>query len=399
MSAETSSAGTVVVCGATHGGLSIVRSLARRGIHIAVLTYNTDEPGLASKYIDEWERCPHPNEDEDAFVEFLLARVDRWEGALIAPTNDHYATALSRQADRLEPHYRLAVPPWETARIFIEKDRTYALAEECGVDYPRLVRAREADDLDEALATLRFPMMVKPVRSHEFAAHFNTKLFVADDEPTLRREFQRCVDAGLEVVVCEVIPGTDYRTLERVTMYIDATGEIRAEFYNTKLRQTPPMFGICKAAVSTGVYDEVREQTLRLLRACDYRGQAGVEFKRDPRDGRLKLIEINVRFLADTQFAMSAGVDLPWIVYQDLVLERRDPPVSGRPGVYYVHLLTDVYEFITLERHRFRELRRYVEPYLSRGRAHAFFSLDDPRPFAREVRQRFGRGFRKLRRR
>jgi D-aspartate ligase len=372
-----------------------MRSLGRRGLDVVALTYNASEPGLASKYVTERSICPH-TADRAAFVGHLLDNADRWGGALILDTNDHYATVLSQHHAVLSEHYRLVVPEWEVARHFIEKDLTYALADRCGVGHPRIFSPADLDELDAVLADVALPAMVKPVRSHEFYAHFKTKLFTAESAAELRRHFVAAHEAGMPVVVAEIVPGSDYKTLERVSMYVDSTGDVRTELYNTKLRQTPPMFGMNKVSVTTPVYDEVRAASIELLQAVGFRGPAGIEFKRDLRDGSLKLIEVNVRLLADTQLSIAAGIDLPWIIYQDLVLDHRDPPPTAEPGVYYVHLLTDVFEFFTRERGRIRHLGRFLEPYRARRRTYAYLSRDDPRPFIGEATMRLRRLGRKV---
>ena len=385
---------TVIVAGCTHGGLSAIRSYGRAGRRVVAMTYNPDEPALRSRHVDEIAICPHP-QDEDEFIRYLLDRAAEWSGAFLLDTNDYYATAMSRHKEALAAHYHLVVPDWVVARIFIEKDRTYELAGRVGVEHPKFLQPRTRAELEDVIDQLTFPVMVKPVRSHEFVRVFRTKLFTVDDAEGLRDRFEATLEAGTPVVICEIIPGTDYRTLERVSLYIDTTGEIAAEIHNTKLRQTPPMFGMCKAGVTTPPVPEVLTESKKLLDACDFRGLAAVEFKRDPRDGRLKLIEVNVRVLADMQHAISAGVDLPAIVYDDIVEGRQHPRQVAEADVFYVHMQTDLFELFSKEKDRLRNARRLLEPYLARRRSYAFFSLRDPMPFLEELRVRVRRFARK----
>ena len=130
--------GKVIVAGCTHGGLSVIRSLGKRGLHVIAITYNATEHALASRYVSEKAICPHPR-DERAFVDFLLHKAPEWDGALILETNDFYATALSKYKPELAAHYRMLVPDWNVAQVFIEKDRTYALADAFGVLHPKAV--------------------------------------------------------------------------------------------------------------------------------------------------------------------------------------------------------------------------------------------------------------------
>ena len=60
----------------------------------------------------------------------------------------------------------------------------------------------------------------------------------------------------------------------------------------------------------------MRELGLAFLRGAGVRGLANVEFKRDERDGRLKLIECNYRFTAPNEQFRRAGMDLALFVVQ-----------------------------------------------------------------------------------
>ena len=70
--------------------------------------------------------------------------------------------------------------------------------------------------------------------------------------------------------------------------------------------------------------DEVVEQGLALLRQLGFHGLSQVEFKRDPRDGAYKLMEVNPRLWQWHGLAAACGVDLPLIAYRDLLGERAE---------------------------------------------------------------------------
>ena len=80
------------------------------------------------------------------------------------------------------------------------------------------------------------------------------------------------------------------------------------------------------------------------------RGIANVEFKRDERDGRLKLIECNDRFTAANEQFRRAGLDLALFVYSRLA-GRPAPPVDAyRAGVRLWHPGKDFRAFLELRR-------------------------------------------------
>ena len=70
------------------------------------------------------------------------------------------------------------------------------------------------------------------------------------------------------------------------------------------------------------------ELGLRFLRAARVRGIGNIEFKRDRSDGKLKLIECNLRFTMANELLRLAGIDLALFAYNRL-LGRPTPPVDS----------------------------------------------------------------------
>ena len=98
-----------------------------------------------------------------------------------------------------------------------------------------------------------------------------------------------------------------------------AQAAIKALFARRRLRIYPPDFGNSTAMVSIPL-DDVQQavDSLRtVLHAVGYRGIFSGEFKRDPRDGRFKLLEINTRPWWFIDFAVRCGVDVCRMAYDD----------------------------------------------------------------------------------
>ena len=108
-------------------------------------------------------------------------------------------------------------------------------------------------------------------------------------------------------MVQELIPGGDDE-LYTVGSYIAADGAVLGLFSGRKLRQSPPGVGTCRVGEAVWVQDNV-DAAVRLLRAFEFHGVSQVEFKRDPRDGRYKLMEINPRLWLWHGLAAALGVD------------------------------------------------------------------------------------------
>jgi D-aspartate ligase len=78
------------------------------------------------------------------------------------------------------------------------------------------------------------------------------------------------------------------------------------------------------------------------LRKAGYSGICEIETKRDSRDGRVKLIEVNPRLTGGGDAAPYAGVDLCWIHYLDLIGKEPSPVRPNDRDFRHIDLRSDV---------------------------------------------------------
>ena len=235
-------------------------------------------------------------------------------GAVVLPCEDDGLELIARRRGRLE---RLGYLPIEAdddvVLAMLDKGATYRRARAVGVPTRARSIVRDAADVDRAVAELGFPCAVKPVHSHRLARHFRAKLLPVEDELSLRATVARPRELGIEIMVTEIIPGGDDQFLSYYT-YIDDAGRPLFHLTKRKLRGYPVHFGL-KTYQVIEWHPDVAELGLRFFDGVGLRGVGNVEFKRDARDGRLKLIECNHRFTAANELVRRAGVDLARIAY------------------------------------------------------------------------------------
>ncbi len=376
----------VIALGCNPGGLSVIRSFGTKGIHVIAMTHNRADCGTASRYASEVAWCPDP-QDTEALANYLVEN-EQWHGAYICETGDYFAVALSEHKARLSQYYTIATAEYSMLRNFIEKAETYTRAAECGVPHPRTVEPKTMEELAQYEGELQFPCIIKPVLSHEFVAYFKTKAFIVEDFAELSERFAQVLEAKQPVVVQEIIPGGEH-LLERVQMYINSKGEAAFEFFNNKVRQSPPKFGVMRVGVATDQNPVVQEQAKRLMAHVGYQGYCSVEFKRDLRDNKLKLIEVNARLPRNVGLSIGAGIDVPWIIYNDLVKDNQIH-VDDYKRVYWIEELTDIVNLIVRDDKSEFKLGEFLKPYFS---PHVFgvLWLRDPAPFFKQFGQLFGR--------
>jgi len=298
-------------------GLAAVRSLGRAGIRVLALDHRESALGFRSRYAEP-VLTPDP-QDEPAYVDFL-AGLDV-EGAPVFATHDEPLNAIARAGDRLDGKFLYPFPRWEVLQRIQTKRGQLEAAEEAGIPVPRTAYPSSAPEARAAAEELGFPVLVKPSSTEGFKRRFKRQAFRCETAAEVEEAYAQAEPYA--PMVQELIRGGDDE-LYTLGSYLRADGEPLGLFSGRKLRQTPPGVGTCRVGEAVWV-EEVVDNGLKLLRALSFHGLSQVEFKRDPRDGAYKLMEVNPRLFQWHGLAAACGVDLPLIAYRDLTGEAVEP--------------------------------------------------------------------------
>jgi predicted ATP-grasp superfamily ATP-dependent carboligase len=197
---------------------------------------------------------------------------------------------------------------------------------------PATVTPDDEADIVALSRDLRFPVILKPRYSPEFRRRFRAQVLEAADPEELRRQWE--LAAEYRPQLSEVIPGDDSQ-LWSLGSYRDAAGRPLGSFTGRKLRQWPPRFGTARAA--EGRWDaDYAARGHALLDALGFHGISQLETKRDLRDGRDYLIEVNPRSWLWIGLATNCGVNLPYLAWRDAVGDPVSPPPGHRSGVRWI---------------------------------------------------------------
>ena len=328
-------------------GLSAIRSLGRAGVRVFAVDHRSSALGFRSRFATNVV-APSPLADEDGFVAALR---ELGPGVVFA-THDEGLEAIARHRDELE----LACPfPRDLARI--QRKRVQL---EAARDTPETRFPASAAEAVAAAEELDYPVLLKPSEPVGFRQRYGRQAVVCRSPREVEEAFAQT--EPWEPMVQELIPGGDDE-LYSLGAYLSESLEPLGLFCGRKLVQTPPGIGTARLAEAVWV-QEVVDSGLELMRRLGCNGLAQVEFKRDPRDGRFKLMEINPRLWQWHSLARACGVDLPLIAYRDLTGGRVEPVrMDGRPRTWALALMPG-------ERPRLPR-PPFVEPT---------FAWDDPKP-------------------
>ena len=371
---RVASPGALVV-GADYRALGVVRSLGRRGIPVWVLRHGDDRLAGASRYADRMLALP---DGDDAAFAFLLELADQrgLHGWTLFPSADETAALVARNHAQLAARYRLTTPPWDVVRYAHDKRLTYPFAAEAGVEPPRTWYPRSRADV-EAL-DCDFPVALKPAIKNGLNPLTAAKAWRVDSHSELVARYdEACAFTDPEVLmVQEVIPGDGAMQLSYAALCAD--GRAIASLVARRTRQYPMDFGRASTHVESIEDAEVEADARRLLERLRFDGIVEVEFKRDPRDGRLKLLDVNPRVWGWHTLCARAGIDFSYLAWRhangEEVAEAR-----GRPGVRWFRMSTDFPTVVKEIARRRLTVREYLRS-LRGPRAAPIFAWDDPLP-------------------
>lgn len=315
------------------GDISLVRALGRSGLPVMLASSEPRPPAASSRYCAGVLSTPSFVDEPEAAVHAIVAWASEQQvRPVIFPQGDHDLLALSRQRDLVTRQAHLVLARAELVEDLVDKLRFAALASHLGLPVPPTVTLRRDQRLDEHLARWsHFPCVLKPATR----SRWDGSALQMHDEGTpkalrveTRQELERIAPLvrahETDCVLQAAIEGGEQQILS-YHAYVRSNGELAAELTGRKVRTVPRTYGF-STCLDVVHEPEVIEVGRDVLRTLGLTGVMKMDFKRDVRDGRLYLLEVNPRFNLWHHPAAVAGVNIPALVYDDCV-----HPGSSRP--------------------------------------------------------------------
>jgi D-aspartate ligase len=374
--ATTPVASGALVMGADYRALGVVRSLGRRGIPVWVISQGGHLVATTSRYAGR--RVPWPAACDRARLEYLLdlSATHHLDGWMLIPTDDYTVGLVSANHQLLAGKYSLTVPPWDTLRWACDKRLLHQLAQKLQIHEPWTACPSNREEL--AGMDCPFPVILKPAVRLQPTSLATPKAWLVENRKSLlpRYDEASAFFSPGNLIIQEIVPGGGESQFSYAALCSD--GCSLASVVARRTRQFPRDFGQLSTYVETLDAPEVIEPAERLLAAIRFTGLAEVEFKRDPRNGQWKVLDINARVWGWHTLSRRAGVDFPYLQWL-LARGEQVPRLRGRAGERWVHLSADlrlVIEEIAAGRLSLRAYLHSIRGPLEQ----AIFSWEDPIP-------------------
>ncbi len=381
------------------GGISLARSLGLAGIPVVVASSDPEEPAFSSRYCVGRCQLP-PLKSGTAAVEALVTIGDRMANffgsrPLLLTGSDDGLELIGNHRERLGRYFRFLMADPEVSDALIAKDRFQSLAMRRALPVPRSL---DWDgDAPGSVRAATGPVLVKP--KVKFDWHHSTlcqRLFANGDGKA--RIFESGAAALAEPAVTmyrdqltiqEYIPGGD-ADLWSYHGFADERGEVLASFVGRKIRTYPTLTGE-SAYIELALDDSLSRLGREVARKLPLPGMFKMDFKRDPRDGRWYLLEINARCNLWHYLGAAHGVNLGAAAYDYLVYGRRPQPCAYTPRYRWLSLQLDFKAYREMAARGEITALGWLASLASSRKIYNFFSWTDPGPWLRFMLRRVKR--------
>lgn len=298
--------------------LVTIRSLGRRGMHVAALELSSlikkpkSVPTFSSRWCQRSYVAPSYEQNTEPFLTYLMQLLDYTGARVLITSSDGTLAVFREHRQELEKRARIALAKESALEIAVDKEQTLQIAGQLGLSVPKGVMVKAVDEVGAALREIGLPAVVKPVESwlwgEQQGVRLISQLVTTPDEARLAIE-ERTQHGGT-VLFQQFLSGK-----REAVSFLYAHGKMYARFAQWAKRTQPPLGGTSVYRQSIALPEDIGAQAERLIQEIDLEGYSEVEFRRDSA-GKPYLMEINPRLSASVEVAVRAGVDFPYLLYQ-----------------------------------------------------------------------------------
>jgi predicted ATP-grasp superfamily ATP-dependent carboligase len=299
----------LAIVGDTQVGLWVVRSLGCHGLTVFSVCGSSRGLAAHSKFSHgAW--AVESNPASPAFLDEVEALARKLDVGSIMTIAENYHQTLIRGRDRFEPHIRILSPSGESFDKATDKHFMHGLCEQLGVP---VAKGTTLDNLMESGGEgLQFPLVMRCSRQNDrqVKATVPWKAAYANDRRELANLYQGVREIAANVIVQECHPGAE----DHVQILMHRGEAFMAGEYIGEHHM--PLAGGVTVQRVTCRHEPVIQNAIRLLKALNWDGIAGVQFHYDPVTDKYIFLEINPRFIGGLPTVVMAGFHAPFLLWQ-----------------------------------------------------------------------------------
>ncbi len=325
--------------------LPILESCKAMGLNVIAGAPKRYCCGMYSKAVDKKIVYPPP-EMSDECLDFLLKFLKNNTVDMMFPIGDVMTDLIAKNQEEIAKYTKILLPPYD---VFVQgrnKVLTMKAAQRAGCPIP-LTWYPDDESLEVIVEKItNYPVLIKPAIS----AGARGIVFCNNKEDILK-EFYQVQNQYGQSYIQEYVPQTGIQY--KVDAVMDKNQIVYAAVAYSKLRYYPPNGG-SSILNKTEYRPDIIASALNVMKELRWIGLCDFDFITDPKDGIVKLMEINPRFPESYRATVAAGVDMSKIIYQLAIGQKPQPQLKYKENQYTRFLFGDIMWFLKTKENRFK---------------------------------------------
>lgn len=323
----------------------ILESCAAMGLNVIAGSHKRHCCGFYSKAVNKKLLYSSVNVESSECVEFLIDFIEKNPISVLFPVGDVMTNLIALNQKRFKVYTNFLLPSYD---IFIKgrnKISTLKAAEKAGCPIPLTLYPSE-ESLEQIIEKItQYPVLIKPAISAGARG-----IVFCNNKDDILNNFDKVQKNYGQSFIQEYIPqnGTQYK----VDAVMDQNQELYAGVVYSKLRYYP-VNGGSSVLNKTVNRPDILGQAINVMRELKWVGLCDFDFITDPKDGIVKLMEINPRFPESFRATVAAGVDMTKIIYQLAIGQKPEKQLEYKENQYCRFLFGDIMWFLKTKEKRF----------------------------------------------
>lgn len=326
--------------------LPVIESCNAMGLQVIAGSFKKHCCGMYSKCVDKKIIYPCPNEKPAEFIAFLLAYLKNNKIDMVFPLGDIVTDIIAANQEEIKKYTKIILPNYD---IFVQgrnKVLTLRAAHKANCPIP-LTWFSEDEPIAQIIDKIKqYPVLIKPAISAGARG-----ITICHSKEDVSNNFQRIYNKYGQSYIQEYVPqnGVQYK----VDAVMDENQELYAGVVYSKLRYYP-VNGGSSVLNKTEYRPDILQQAVNVMKELKWVGLCDFDFITDPRDGIVKLMEINPRFPESYRTTVAAGIDMTKIIYQLATGLKPQKQLEYKENQYNRFLFGDIMWFLKTKENRFK---------------------------------------------
>lgn len=285
------------------------------------------------------DKLTEPKVFKEYLNEIASVYYNSYDSLILIGANDVYVNLIIDYQDELKDYFLFNYISKNLRDTLFYKKNFYDFCKQNGIDIPHTVYYNCANP-GPIPTDFDFPMVVKPsdvVEYQEKGLHSINKLYFLDSQAELEYTINDIVEKGYEndLILQDFIPGDDTNMWDSV-YYGDRNGKGQLITLAQVLLQERESYLVgAYTALVTRYNEAVMHKLATFLEDAGYTGFANFDLKLDPRDGRIKVFEVNIRQGRSSSYIDFAGHNMAEYIVEDLIYHKEKPMTYLKTDLLY----------------------------------------------------------------